>query len=219
MKNLVKYMIFIYPLAVGVASLILIFFVIVPQLQGFLSGQENVSSARIRLNNLDAKAATLANFDQKAYTEKLLAAFSSLPVDQDLSAIVGIFQNLTTSAGMALSNLRVGGEEEGNSYSVTAEVVGPANNLSLLLDVVDNSPRVMKLVTLDTNPAGGDLVNATISVNVFYAPAPDSLGLVDTPLPELTEEDQAILTSLTVPGSVGIPEPVLLPSGKSNPFE
>lgn len=220
MKLFLQYKIFIYPVAVVAAALILVVFVIVPQLQGFFSGQVILNSARIRLDNLDAKASTLQNLDQKAYQDKLSAVFYSLPVDKDLDVIIGVFRNLTNSAGMILSALQIGASSEGgNSYSVTAEVIGPANNLSSLLDVIDNSPRVMKFLSLETNLVGSDLVNATIVVNVFYAPVAKSLGSVDALLPELTEKDQAILKSLTVSGSITSQEQVVLPSGKTNPFE
>lgn len=224
MKNIfLQYKIFIYPLVVGIASLILIVFVIMPQLQGYLSGRENLSSSRIRLDNLDAKAETLQNFDHKAYADKLAVVLSSLPVDKDLSTIIGVFRNLTASAGMALSNLKIGGGDGSNSYSITAEVVGPAKNINLLLDVIDNSPRIMKLVSLETNPSGNDLINASVSVDVFYIPAPENLGSVEALLPELTEKDQAFLSSLKVSATTDVGtlpvSQVALPSGKANPFE
>lgn len=220
MKNLIlQYKVLIYPLIVGLASAVLIVFVIVPQLRGFLSGQDDLKQKQARLNNLEVKAKELEGLDQKIYTEKLLAALYYLPVDKDFSNIIGIFRELTAAAGMSLTSLHPSvNSVASGSYSVKADVVGPVNNLGNLLDVIEKSPRVMKLQSIDTTPSTSGILNVTLSVSVYFSPTPVSLGAVDALLPQITQQDQIILNSLSLP-SEAPGQVITLPSGKANPFE
>ena len=209
----------IYPLVVGVASLILIIFVIVPQLQGFITGQDDLKLKQARLNTLEVKAKELESFNQEAYTEKLLNAFYYLPVDRDYNNIIGIFRELTASVGMSLTSLHPGAGQVSGSYLVKADIVGQVSSLGAMLEAIEKSPRVMKLESVETSTSTSGLLNATLTVSVYYASPPQSLGAVDAPLPKLTEGDQVVLSSLTPPSAQSGSTTIVLPSGKSNPFE
>ena len=213
-----NYKTLIYPSVVGLASLIIIIFVIVPQLQGFLSGQDDLKLKQARLNTLEVKAKELESFNQEAYTEKLLNAFYYLPVDKDYSNIIGIFRELTASAGMSLNSLHPGSGPAANSYSVKADIVGQTSSLGAMLEAIEKSPRVMKLESVETSTSTSGL-NATLTVSVYYDAPPQSLGAIDVPLPKLTEQDQVVLSSLTPPSAQSGSTTIVLPSGKSNPFE
>lgn len=220
MKNLfLQYRIFVYPLSVGLASLALIAFVIVPQLQGYLSGRDDLLQKQTRLNNLEVKAKELENFDQAVYSDKLLSAFYYLPVDKDLANIIGIFRELAAAAGMSLTSLFPSSGAETDSYTVKADVVGQSGNLGDLLDKIEKSPRVMQVVSVETSPSSSGLLNATLTVKVYFAPPPKSLGAIDAPLPKLTEADQIILSGLTAPSSQAPGQTIIIPTGKLNPFE
>ena len=212
-----NYKTLIYPSVVGLASLIIIIFVIVPQLQGFLSGQDDLKLKQARLNTLEVKAKELESFNQEAYTEKLLNAFYYLPVDKDYSNIIGIFRELTASAGMSLNSLHPGSGPAANSYSVKADIVGQTSSLGAMLEAIEKSPRVMKLESVETSTSTSGL-NATLTVSVYYDAPPQSLGAIDVPLPKLTEQDQVVLSSLTPPSAQSGSTTIVLPSGKSNPF-
>ena len=214
-----NYKTLIYPSAVGLASLIIIIFVIVPQLQSFLSGQDDLKLKQARLNTLEVKAKELESFDQDAYTEKLLNAFYYLPVDKDYSNIIGIFRELTASAGMSLTSLHPGSATAESSYLVKADIVGQVSSLGAMLEAIEKSPRVMKLESVETSTSTSGLLNATLTVSVYYASPPQSLGAVDAPLPKLTEGDQVVLSSLIPPSAQSSSTTIILPSGKSNPFE
>ena len=209
----------IYPLTVGIASLVLIIFVIIPQLQGFITGQDDLKTKQARLDVLEVKAKELESFNQEAYTEKLLNAFYYLPVDKDYSNIIGIFRELTASAGMSLNSLHPGSGPAANSYSVKADIVGQVSSLGAMLEAIEKSPRVMKLESVETSTPTSGLLNATLTVSVYYAAPPQSLGAIDVPLPKLTEQDQVVLSSLTPPSAQSSSTTIILPSGKSNPFE
>lgn len=214
-----QYKVFIYPLVVGIASLIIIIFVITPQLLGFLTGRDELKQKKDRINILAVKAKELENFDQQEYTNELLNAFYYLPSSKDFGNIIGVFRELTASAGMSLTSLHPSTGSQTDAYTVRAEVVGPATSLGDLIEKIESSPRVMKLESVDTSTSTSGLLNATLTVFVYYAPPPQSLGSVDSPLPVLTEANLALLRSLSLPAGQSSGETIVIPSGKSNPFE
>jgi hypothetical protein len=222
MKSLyLQYKLIILPILVGIASLIIIVFVIVPQVQNLLEGQQKLSLEKNRLAIVEAKAEELENINQDIYNQKLGIALASLPIEKDLNVTIGVFRQLAASVSMSLSSMRLNSQgAENDGFTVRAEMFGPTKSLGDLLEVIDNSPRIMKLQSFETASVGNstDVVSVSMIVKVYYSPAPTTLGPVDTPLPVLTERDGATLDKLTQ-NQIPLGQTVVLPNGKTNPFE
>lgn len=218
-----QYKIFIYPLLVGLSSLFLILFLILPQIKGFLSGRENLQEAKENLKILTAKAEDLAAINEDTLRQKLGVALAALPPEKDFAQVLGVLQDVAQVSGVSLTSIQVGQAQAasaGGSISVKAEVVGSKFVLAAFLRNVETASRVMKVGGVELAfSRTQDSADASILVDVFFAPTPQALGAVTESLPQITTEDEAIISSLSkAPVSTfsAVPSPT---RGKSNPFE
>ncbi len=221
MENLIsQYKLFIYPLVVVVASVVLIVFLILPQLKGLFLGQGNLNEAQGRLNVLSVKATELESLNANDLSQKLEVALAALPTDKDFSALIGIFKGLAGSSGMNLTSLHLGGGVDQDGFTVKADMIGSATSLGNLLSSIETSPRVMRVQSMETTSSGlGNTIFTTLTVLVYFSPSPKTLGSVDSALPNLSDDDQHVLATLARTNVGAINQPTSLPSGKSNPFE
>ena len=221
MENLIsQYKLFIYPLVVVVASVVLIVFLILPQLKGLFLGQGNLNEAQGRLNVLSVKATELESLNANDLSQKLEVALAALPTDKDFSALIGIFKGLAASYGMNLTSHHLGGGVHQYGFTVKADMIGSATSLGNLLSCIETSPRVMRVQSMETTSSGlGNTIFTTLTVLVYFSPSPKTLGSVDSALPNLSDDDQHVLATLARTNVGAINQPTSLPSGKSNPFE
>lgn len=221
MKNLIsQYKLFLYPIVVALSSTALIVFLIVPQFNGLLAGRGNLGKAEVRLNVLNVKAKELEGLNGADLNQKLTVALAALPTDKDFSALVGIFKSLVESSGMDLTSLHLGSGADQNGFIVKADMIGSTASLGVLLNNIESSPRIMRVRGVETTSSGiGNTISTTVTVLVYFAPSPKTLGSVDSALPKLSDNDQIILTSLSRINTGAISQPTSLPSGKANPFE
>lgn len=221
-----QYRLLLYPLIVGLASLILIILLIIPQLRSLLTGQENLDSALNRLNSLDAKAVELTNLDRDDLNFKLKASLASLPTDKDTNLVIGVFKDLGFQSQMNLVSLQftssTGQSEKQEGFIARVEVIGNASQLVKLINNIESSPRVMRVKNVEVSSSSKGTVNASITVLAYFVPPPKSLEPIDSALPKLSDKDQAILNNLlnnTVSATASFAEAIILPSGKADPFQ
>lgn len=217
-----QYKIFIYPVLVGLASLFLILFLILPQIRGFFSGRENLQQVKENLKILTAKAEDLAAINEDTLKQKLGVALTALPLEKDFAQVLGVLQDVAQVSGVSLTSIQVGQAQASSEsgFAVKVEVVGSKFTLATFLRDVENASRVMKVqgveLAFSRTREGAD---ASILVDVFYAPTPQALGAVTESLPQITTEDEAIISSLSRAPVSTFSATSSLPRGKANPFD
>ena len=219
-----QYKIFIYPVLVTVASLFLIFFLILPQIKGFLGGRENLGQVRNRLEVLTVKAKELETIDKEDLRKKMGLTLTALPSEKDFPQVIGVLQEVARASGVVLLSIQIGQAQSAsttNGFPVKVEVVGSKLALASFLRNVESSSRVMKAGSIELSFSKvQDNIDASVMVDVFYAPTPTALGVVTDNLPKITPEDEKIIVSLSrAPASTSSAIPANVSLGKSNPFE
>lgn len=219
-----QYKIVIYPVLVGLASLFLIIFLILPQISGFFSGQSNLEVAKNRLEILTAKAEGLEAIDNDQLQKQVALAVTALPSGKDLARVIGVMQGVAKASGLALLSVQIGqttSSAASGGFSVKVEVSGSEFALSNFLRNVESSSRVMKVGAMDLAFSKvQNNIDAAVTVEVFYSPTPQALGAVTDSLPQITPEDEKIIISLSrAPVSTYSASPANILIGKSNPFE
>lgn len=228
----IKYKLVIYPFAVGLASIALILLVIIPQLRSYFSSKEDRQVTLNRLKILESKAVELESISDKDLTRRLQSATLALPSEKDYTTIIGLLQKMSAETGVSLQSviLDTGGSKDTgggvSSFSVKIECSSSKFGFDEFLKKIDGSYAVLKIGSLSTDIAIDDSIAASLVLDVYYSPAPKILGSVDSPLPKLTEEEEALAQELsanfvTAPVTSGVSgQPVnILPRGKVNPFE
>lgn len=217
----------IFPIVVTFSSLILIVFIIYPQMVKLISNNKAHGDVIKRSEFLEAKASALEELDEGDLTMKLGYALKAYPADKDFSEILDLLQTTANQKGFSVAAITIqpASKTSGNaqSYLARVEAVGPRSLLDEFIEKVESSNRVMKVSSIDITLAKDiDIADISLGVDVFFAPAPQTFGSADSPLPELTEEEKALIANLassavrTVEARPSSPSG---PRGKLNPFE
>lgn len=224
----------IFPIMIVLCCLTLILIVILPQTGKLLGNQAAAGAIQKKSAVLEAKAAELENYDTADLNNKVKFALGSLPAEKDFATAVGFIQNLTATSGFSIASLTLGGDfkdQNTTSYSINLNLLGPIKSLQTLLNNIENSPRLMRVRSMEsTTKADSETGSIFLIVDILYAADTGRLGAIDSPLPQLSQTDQEILSELVRLNpapvvSAGFPTEGQstteeLPSrGKANPFE
>ena len=220
-----KYKIIILPVLVSLSSVVLIIFLIYPQLRSFYEGQERLQKEKVRVFKLEAKTTDLASINETQVNQAVKSALVVLPQTQDFSSLIGIFQKLTVQSGVTLLSFQLGSSQIKvpgvSGFSVKMEVEGTGSNLALFLSNIDKASRLMKVESVEVSKSRSGILNGSILVDVFFAPVPKELGALDSEVPKLSAEDEKLVEELVKSIVVQETQPIATSSGKgkSNPFE
>ena len=220
-----KFKLFIFPAVVAVSSLMLIVFVIYPQVTKLLSNQQIAAELKNKSKTLDTKAQALENYNPDDLDLKVKSALSSFPSEKDYITVLRLLQNIVAQSGFTTVSLSLGGSSEKGagtqSYGLKLDVLGQVTKLADLLSNIESSYRLMRVSGLETSPGKDSQISASFNIDVLYAQAPNDFGSVDSPLPQLSEKEQAILGRLESVAMVN-QEKIASQSGlrgKVDPFE
>ncbi len=225
-KFYLRYRLYIFPAIVAISSLILIIFVIFPQIGKLITNQKTEGILVDKSKLLEVKAQTLDSYDGLDLSNKASYTLASYPQDRDFGNAIGLIQNLTTQSGFSIITMALGTSinkiANSQSYSIQLDLVGPKNLISTLLTNIESSTRLIRVGSIEiTNTVNQQVVNIALNLDVLYAPIPNSFGSIDSTLPELSQKDQQLLTTLAKNVTpISTSTNAQLPSrGKANPFE
>ncbi len=222
-----KYRLYIFPAVVALSSLILITFVIYPQIIKLITNQKDEGEIINKSKFLEVKAQTLESYDLTDLNRKVSFALNSYPSEKDYVSTLGLLQNIVSQSGFSTTSISLGSNssKSGNaqSYDIKLDVVGPSTLLSSLLSNIESSSRLMRVNNVDIT-TGKDPNGASMSLNVgiLYSSVPTASGSIDSPLPELSQKDEGIIAKLAQEAVLVNPQQTttqLGPRGRANPFE
>lgn len=224
------YRLFIFPAGVALSCLILIVFVMIPQISKIIEGTQKEAEIRAKSQFLATKVEALEGYNGADLQQKVGYLLASLPVEKDFVNVIGLLQKLTSENGFSIVSLSlgvgIGGQSsKEQSYGVKMEAIGSRSLLNRLLNSIEGSPRLIRINDMEISAGrAGDFVNASLTIEVLFSPMPKELGTVDSPLPEISESEQVLIQRLartqTLPSTPVSPATVsLTPRGKPNPFE
>lgn len=225
-KFYAKYRTFIFPTVVALSSLFLIIFIIYPQTKKLLDNQEAAKVLLRKSEILEIKASALENLNGEDLSRKVDLALQVYPGDREYGTILGLLQQVVAQSGFSIESISFSKSSakvaSADSFEVKMDLKGPKVLFETLLNNLENSPRLVKINSLDTSLSQSSQgVSAALSIDALYAAIPKTFGSIEASLPELTQKDEELITTLsriivTVPGSLSSSSS---PRGKANPFE
>lgn len=219
-----QYRIFIFPVAVVISCLILIVFIIFPQIMNLIKNYQTEGRLKSRFDTMDSKVQALENVDEKDLSEKLKLALNAYPQDNDFANVAGILQELAGRFGFIINSMQVGAVSQADKgsnsqFNVQLDLTGSKVTVNDLMNSIENYPRIMKVNSIElSNAKVSSNVNAVLNIKAYFQSLPTAFGNVDTKLPQITDKDEAVLTSLArIP--VSTYSGIAVPKGKANLFE
>ncbi len=215
----------IFPVVVALASLFLIVFVIYPQTAKLISNQKTMDDLTNKSKFLETKVTALEGYDQEDLSRKVEYVMAAYPSDKDFGNVLSILQQLTAQSGFIInaisfnSSAAIGGVD---SFEVKLEIRGVKIMFQTLLNNLENYPRLIKIKSMDISSNQTDqALGASLTIEVLFAPVPQNFGSADSPLPNLSQKDEELISTISKASTVVLsPENIqLIPRGKSNPFD
>lgn len=211
-----RYRFVLLPLA---ACLIIVVTTIVfasPKLKTIAEIKQRLPEEKEKLSRLTKKAAQLESLDERELEKKVTMSEKALPSKKTVSGILSVFSSLAEETDVFFVDFEVSpgkflpGEFEVVLFEATFK--GPREEVKTLLEKMRQVLPVVKVVGFEIK---GE--EATLSVESYFSPLPESLGKIDTPLPEISQKEEKIYQKIA---QFKIIEKELpsVPGGKENPF-
>ncbi len=224
-----RYKLFIYPTVVTICGAVLIVFVILPQLMGFLDSRTAYESIISKEKVLEVKAQELLSLNEAEVKSDMDVVLEVLPVGKDYPKVIGMVQRLSAKYLFNLASLQfsdsiakeVANKQTTPTYMVKMDLVGSKESLKFFINELESTIPISKVEVIEVTSTPEDSnVNVSITFNVYYSDIPKSLGSVETPLVHISSDEKALISKYSplVRNNRSSTEPVSA-KGKLNPFE
>lgn len=224
-----KYKVAVWPVGSGLASLIILALLVIPQLFSYLDTKKTIGDSKEHLDQLEVKAADLKQIDEGAVNRNLRVVLTTLPTEQDIPRAMAILHSWVARSGLSLRNAGLANTQVaagGNSFQFSVTVAGPIILVRDFIINLQNAPQVFQIGSIRAKLLRSEsAMEIEMPVSVFYEPlgkGGQALGeLALTPdeeelLRRLERASQALPASASASTGGDINS---VPLGKPNPFE
>lgn len=219
-----EYKLYAFPIVVALSSLFLIVFAIYPQTVKLIDGQSLASELVNKSKFLEMKVQALEGYNEDELSRKVGFVLYALPSEKDYGNVLTMLQQLITQLGFSITSIAVGNAtgKVGNSesFEVKLDLKGSRILLQILLDNLENSPRLVRIKNIDVSSKQNQRdIDISLVLQVLYSKLPQDFGMIDSPLPELNQKDESLISVLEKISTTASASSIQSPRGKSNPFE
>lgn len=216
----------IIPIFSILATLSLTIFVIIPNVAILKEVGSKEDELKQKNDFYKQKTEILQKIDQTNYKGYINTSLQAMPQDPDVPGALNQILFLLTSNNLQLDGINFGLATETvtpntSAFHIEVDVSGEATQVKNFIAGTKKIPRLMKVVKLDVSSLGESRIASTITLAVFYQILPQTIGGIDQPISELTEEDLATISNIKSLSKQLPPsqtQPVNLPKGKQDPF-
>lgn len=221
-----KYKHVILPLLSGLAFIVILAFVIIPQLASYLKINNEISQKKHQSSQLEAKAAQLEQINDEQMTNDLKVVFSVLPPSQDVPLSLTILQEIINKSQLSLTSTSFAAplkEGKEGSFRLNVTVAGQISAIRDLFINLQDAPQMFQVQSIKVQFVKNSNVEAELPITVFYE-LPSKPGLLDESVSSLNDDEKNLLAQLgrLVPVNFNSPDEGNLssiPLGKTDPFE
>lgn len=205
-----RYKEFIVPVIVIFVCIVIVFQVIIPQIQQLFSLNDSIAATQNRIAVLEQNIATANQLDGAQLNSELQVATRALPSQKDFVGIVAAISNAAVSANVPL------GDYSFQVGDIGKAVVGQQTTVQITITIGGGISDVKRfLESLKKQLPLSDVsevhvINSSLSsVNIvfYYKPTPQIQFQESSPLPVLSQSEKALLQSLSLVNQVSQSSP------------
>jgi Tfp pilus assembly protein PilO len=221
----VKYKQFILPVFVGLICLLLIVFLLIPQIINYFAIQKTISANQSRLRKLNNKIASLEKIDLESYKGKINTALVAVPSDKEVPSAIGQLLFLINSSALKLEAMNISSAVVPagslSSYTIKIEASGDLKAVRDLIERVRGAPRIMNVASIELNQSPNNQLRAGFVFNLYFQQNAAASVDIDKAVSLLSPKEEEILAALTsyaktVPTTTNAE--IVGPRGKEDPF-
>lgn len=225
---LVKYQVLILPVASLLVCIMLVIFIIVPQIGAIGKAQESIAQMQAKNKTLVQKISALSQVDERVNRENIDTLLSALPGESDVPGAIGQVLFLLDQSKLVLESISFSSGPTGgtaiNNFQIKLDVSGNVTGIKAFIQNLKKAPRLMTIDKLDIAGGrdGGDM-QGTVYLLVYYQVLPSSIGNVEAPVSVINDKDLTTIAQIksfkaATPQSVDTVD-LSVPRGKSDPFQ
>ncbi len=220
--------IFIVPIGAIIVAILLVILITIPQVNNLIQTVKTNNENRIRMANLQTKVTELEKVDTAydSYSKSIQTAYNAIPYDKEIPGALSQIIYLAGNANLKLKNLSVSSNvaKEGSlsSFLIRIDVEGDPKNLKEFLNILKDSPRIMKVTGIEVVSAGKEnSISVSLNISIYFQELISSIADVESPIDPIKEENAKLLSILEKNATiqVGNTSNVSGPRGKIDPFE
>lgn len=216
-RNFVKkYQDFITPVVMLLLALSGIVFGIMPAGAKVVEIWGKIDETRKSIALLTQKSNYLDSLNETDLQNQLKAVVAAVPQDKSLASILGVADQLGNKAGVTLQSFNIAApgsistesaklrttEEQALGVSLIPfqiRVSGLGSNVRTFIDTATQVRRLIRIDNFDISFLASGTGSGSLRANLdaFYAPLPQLGPMVEQSLPDLTSDDQQVLTKLS----------------------
>ena len=222
-----RYKFYLFPALSAVVGILLIALVIAPQALIFFSNRSALESHLERIDFLGQKIEKLNSLNESDLKKKTEIMLTVLPENKDYSNTLGLIQSIVGNSGFVITNFQIGSAFTNSAtgsfgFNIKIEVAGQRESFKSFLEGIENSNQILKVSSIEINEQKAqNRMESIVSIDVFYANLPKTIGAINATLPEITEKDQQLINKYQKLGNSLTPVSTVAASlkGKLDPFE
>ena len=212
-----------------------------PLLQKTLAMEKETRAAVSEVSVLRAKQTLMDSMDGETLRADVLTLTSAVPADKSLSTLFGGVDAAAAVSGVAVTDLTLAkpgslatesakklnaAEKEvgANILPFTLAIAGTHDQIRAFLETISSIRRFFRVRSVEESFEQPDTVEAHVSLDVFYAPMPTTIGSVGAPISALTEKETELIGRVAALQLIAAPQEVaegVTPTaggGKIDPF-
>lgn len=223
-NNLAEYKFLLLPilLIVAIFSTSLVF--LKPKISEILEIQKKISQDRKKLTLMTPKVAALEGLNEVELSAKAELSLKALPSEKDIPNILLTLKTLGSQAGINLKQIQVdpgklSPVEEMPPLTFSLMVEGEEEKIRTFLERAELTFPLMKVEKISISAQGESPDEASLSLNVFFLPLPQTFGAVESSLPVISpQEDEAYQLLSKFKPVLSDESYFTVQTGKENPF-
>ncbi len=188
-----------------VGCVILLFYIIIPQVTSWFSIRDEIVATRERINILQDNINFMNNLDKGQMNSQMQTAAGALPPEKDFGAMLDVLSNAAVTSGVSLNDFsfQVGNVASSSglvldsrhkniaSVKITVVALGTVSEVKKFINVVQNSVPISEVVNID-----GSGQTISVSIQFYQKNLKDIKIQEDQPLKQLSAEKFALLQQL-----------------------
>jgi Tfp pilus assembly protein PilO len=193
-----QYKNFLLPVGIIIASVILFFVILIPQVQGVLGAKETEAEEMKKLESLKESFNNLANMNETTISQDLASLNKVLPPTKDFAGIINSISSNAVKSGVSVGNFefKVGDlstKDENVPFptiQITLAVNGTANST---VDFIKNLYESSPVAEINSFKFSGD--STTMKIKFYYKASPAVSLDNSLPVVALSESERDILST------------------------
>lgn len=161
--------------------------------------REQVAANKRTKNILEEKLSLLSEVDADISTSSDIS-LSALPENSPTAVVISQLKRQAASVGVGLTNIKSGGgikDKSGLSrVDVSFEALAPREQLLVFLKSIETFAPISLVTKFKLNEIGG-ISRGTFTVSSYWAPLPQKLPPIDSPINDLTSAEKELLSKIS----------------------